>query len=154
MNAADASIRIRQGELLEREHLEELQRRASLSNSGDAPRLIEHPEAIELPSWQLASGRVTVAESATCTLGFGVSLAPVRGAAELAGIFVEPTWWRQGVGRHLMQACIARARSEAAGLIAVVVNGHAEPFYKACGFAVTGTTTTHFGPAFLMSLAL
>jgi hypothetical protein len=90
MVSACTSMRIRQGELCDRAYLEELQRRASLANPGDTPHLLEQPEVIALPEWQLSSGRVLVAESASVMLGFAVLLAPLEGSAELTGVFVEP----------------------------------------------------------------
>ena len=154
MVSACTSMRIRQGELCDRAYLEELQRRASLANPGDTPHLLEQPEFIALPEWQLSSGRVMVAEYASVMLGFAVLLAPLEGSAELTGVFVEPGCWRKGIGLRLVQACMSLARSEAARRMSVVVNPHAADFYRACGFAPTGTTRTQFGPAFLMSLPL
>jgi GNAT superfamily N-acetyltransferase len=147
-----ASVRVRRAVIDERRSLEELQRRASIANPGDAPHLLEHPDVIELPEWQLCSRRVLVAESATGTLGFAVLFAPNEGNAELDGLFVEPTGWRQGVGRLLLSACMALARSEAARRITVVANPHAADFYRACGFCLDGTAETRFGPGLRMSL--
>ena len=88
---ADLCIRLARPE--EREDLEALQWRASLMNDADRPNLEAHPDAIDLPVSQIASGQVWVAEMDGKVAGFA---AVVDG--ELDGLFVEPELWRRGIG--------------------------------------------------------
>jgi len=53
---------IRLAVVSEKRDLEELQRRASLTNTGDRDALLAHPDAVELPPEQIAAGSVFVAE--------------------------------------------------------------------------------------------
>ena len=87
----------------ERSALEELQRRASLIWEEDRAALLANPDAIELPLEQITGGRTVVAESAGQLLGFSVVLPRDDGDAELDGLFVEPTYWRHGLGRALVE---------------------------------------------------
>jgi GNAT superfamily N-acetyltransferase len=86
----------------ERSALEELQRRASLMWEEDRAALLANPDAIELPLEQITGGRTVVAENAGQLLGFSVVLPRDDGDAELDGLFVEPTYWRHGLGRALV----------------------------------------------------
>ena len=134
----------------EQRALESLQRRASLENPGDRDALLANPDAIEVPLEQIVAGHVFVAETAAVISGFAAVLPRDDGDAELDALFVEPAGWKRGVGRLLVDHCadIARRR-EAAGLH-VIGNPHAEGFYRACGFAQTGTVQTRFGVGLLM----
>ena len=138
----------------ERQALEDLQRRASLVWEEYRADLLAHPEAIELPADQIAAGRVCVAESCGDILGFSVVLPRDDGDAELDGLFVEPSAWRKGIGRALVEAAILRAMRSGAAALHVVANPLAEEFYRACGFTYSGETTTQFGVARTMRRSL
>jgi GNAT superfamily N-acetyltransferase len=144
------SIRVRPARLDERVALEALQRRASLANLGDRPFLLAHPDAIELPPEQIGQGAVFVAASPDDLAGFAVILPRADGDAELDGLFVEPAWWRRGIGRLLVSHCEERARERGARALHVVGNAHALAFYAACGFEAVGTTQTRFAPGTLL----
>jgi GNAT superfamily N-acetyltransferase len=131
----------------ERDALEALQRRASLMNEADRAALLAHPDAIDLPLEQVAGGRVMVARNGAAILGFAVLLRGTDDAAELDGLFVEPSAWRSGIGRALVEAACARARSEGANLVHVIAGREAVGFYQACGFELQGEAQTRFGPA-------
>lgn len=109
---------------------------------------------IELPDAQLEAGQVFVAISGGIQVGFSVLLPREDGDVELDGLFVEPSVWRAGVGRGLIEHAIGEARARGAKAIHVIGNPHAEGFYEAVGFVTTGTTQTRFGPALLMQLPL
>jgi len=94
-----ADLNIRLARTQEREDLEALQWRASLANEADRPHLEAHPDAIELPAAQIASGQVWVAELDGKIAGFAAVL-----DGELDGLFVEPELWRCGVGAALVEA--------------------------------------------------
>jgi hypothetical protein len=53
---------IRRAVISEQRELEDLQRRASVTNAGDRDGLLAHPDAIELPPEQIAAGAVFVFE--------------------------------------------------------------------------------------------
>ena len=139
-------VHIRLAVTSERHALEALQRRASLNNPGDREALLAHPDAIELPSAQIAAGQVFVAERDGAILGFAAVLPREDGDTELDGLFVEPDLWSRGVGRALVEYCVALARSHGAAFLHVVGNPHAEGFYRRCGFERFGTIDTRFGP--------
>jgi N-acetylglutamate synthase-like GNAT family acetyltransferase len=74
----------------EREGLEDLHRRASTEGPLYRAQLLAHPEAIDLPAEQIASGLVRVAERDARIVGFLVLPERVDDACELDGLFVEP----------------------------------------------------------------
>ena len=82
----------------EREVLEALQLRASLTNEGDREALLANPDAIAIPSEQIAAGRVFVAELSGATVGFSAIESRSDGGIELDALFVDPTIRRHGVG--------------------------------------------------------
>lgn len=137
----------------EQKELEALQWRASLNNSGDRDALLSHPDAIELPLEQIRDGGVFVAEIAGSTKGFAAIL-PRDGDFELDALFVEPSAWRQGIGRALVEHCAAAARAVGAESLHVLGNPHAESFYNACGFNTLGTKQTRFGTGLIMKRVL
>ena len=103
------SVCIRLARRSEQRTLEALQRRASLMNETDRENLLAHPDAIELPVAQIEADRVFVAERDGSILGFSVVLSRDDGDAELDGLFVEPSSWRNGIGRTLVEAAAAFA---------------------------------------------
>jgi GNAT superfamily N-acetyltransferase len=129
----------------EREALEALQWRASLNNPNDREALLAHRDAISLPMEQIATGQVYVAGQAQGIVGFAVLLRRDESAMELDGLFVEPHFWRRGAGRLLVGHCCGVALKNGAAVLHVVGNPHAEAFYEACGFTVTGKEKTRFG---------
>jgi len=136
----------------EREALEALQLRSSLVWEEYRADLVAHPDAIEIPSEQMA--RVRVAEAGGRALGFSLVLQADGGACELEGLFVEPDLMRGGVGRALIADAAERARVERADRIEVTANPRALGFYERLGFRGSGTVQTRFGPGLRMSLPL
>ena len=107
------TIVIRPALQAERSSLEALQWRASLANSGDRDSLLANPDAIALPVGQIADGHVFVAQRDGVIVGFAAVLARPDGNAELDALFVEPSLWKRGVGRLLVETlrrCRARSR--------------------------------------------
>jgi GNAT superfamily N-acetyltransferase len=131
----------------ERSALEELQRRASLMWEEDRAALLANPDAIELPLEQITGGRTVVAESAGELLGFAVVLPRDDGDAELDGLFVEPTYWRHGIGRALVEQTERIAAADGAANLWVTANTRALGFYDSCGFVTVGEVQTRFRPA-------
>src|SRR5580765_1269479 len=138
----------------ERSHLEALQWRASLANAGDRDALLAHPDAIALPVEQIVDGNVLVAEREGVIIGFAAVLPRPDADTELDALFVEPTLWKRGVGRLLVDRCADLARRRASRILHVVGNPHAEGFYVACGFHATGIIETRFGAGLAMQLVL
>jgi GNAT superfamily N-acetyltransferase len=138
-------VLIRPAVIPERQALEALQRRASLNNPGDREALLANPDAIELPSDQIAAGQVFVAERDGAIVGFSAVLPREDSGTDLDGLFVEPHLWGHGIGRLLVERCVAYARAHGSAALHVVGNPHAEGFYKRCGFEMLGTVDTRFG---------
>jgi GNAT superfamily N-acetyltransferase len=138
----------------ERSTLEALQWRASLSNPGDRDALLAHPDAIALPVEQISDGHVFVAERDGVIVGFAGVLPRPDGNSELDALFVEPSLWRGGIGRLLVDHCASIARQRSSLVLYVVGNPHAERFYSACGFRTTATVETRFGSGLAMEREL
>ena len=138
----------------ERSSLEALQWRASLANPGDRDSLLANPDALALPGEQIVDGHVFVAERDGVIAGFAAVLPRPDGNAELDALFVDPSRWKRGVGRLLVEHCAGVARGRASRILHVVGNSHAEGFYAACGFRITGAVETRFGAGLAMQLDL
>ncbi|MDB5459064.1 MAG: putative acetyltransferase [Caulobacteraceae bacterium] len=145
---------VRQARLHEREALEDLQLQASLMGMEDRAALLANPDAIDLPTDQIADGNVYVCEADGAIVGFGVVLPRADGQAELDGLFVRPDVWGEGYGRVLLEHGAAMARMWGATQLHVVANTQAMGFYRACGFQASGTVQTRFKPATTMVKAL
>ncbi len=65
-------------------------------------------------------------------------------------MFVDPSRWKNGVGRSLVIAALGFAKENGAKQMTVVGNPHALGFYLACGFKKAGPTETQFGPGELL----
>jgi GNAT superfamily N-acetyltransferase len=139
------ALRLRFGRPAEREDLEALQRRAALVYPAYRQSLLANPELIELPRWQLDDQRVRVAEVDGVALGFGTVLPRDGAACELDALFVEPSQWKRGIGRALMEDAFALARQSGAETMEVVANPYAEGFYARMWFVRTGTVTMALG---------
>lgn len=148
------AVTIRPAREREQNALEALQWRASLENPGDRDALIANPDAIELPIKQISAGGVFVAECDNVILGFAAVLWREDGQADLDGLFVEPTLWKRGVGRLLVDHCATFARVQGACALHVVGNQHAKEFYIACGFETVGEHQTRFGVGLTMQKKL
>ena len=145
MSKRAEALRIRLAQAGERQQLEDLQRRASLALPAYREQLTAHPDAIGLPSEQIALGPVIVAELAGRMAGFAAVV-----ENELDGLFVEPDLWRHGIGSALIEAATHQARRDGLAL-RVIASPTAREFYESCGFSVEGEAATRFGPALRMS---
>ena len=144
------TLTIRIAEAAEQEALEALQWRASLHNAGDRDALLANPDAIELPLDQITAGGVFIAERNGVIAGFAAVLLRADGQSELDGLFVEPSLWKCGVGRSVVEYCGEFARTQGAAALHVVGNPHAKDFYSACGFEIVGEQQTRFGVGLTM----
>ena len=134
--------------------LREVFRRASLSNPGDAPGLLAHPEALVLPDTEVLAGHSRVAVTPEGTVaGFATVLGsgPVR---ELEDLFVDPEHQGRGIGAQLVADAASLARRDGAVRIEVSGNPHASRFYARVGFERDGEVATQLGPGIRMHLDL
>jgi N-acetylglutamate synthase-like GNAT family acetyltransferase len=145
---------IRQAAIAEQKALEDLQLRASLTNTGDRDALLAHPDAIEVPVTQIAAGRVFVAEWRGTIVGFAAVEPRTDGESELDALFVDPDMRRRGIAKSLVAHCAEVARTQESAFLYVVGNPHAREFYAACGFTLIGTSDTRFGPGLLMRMVV
>lgn len=138
----------------EHHSLEALHWRASLANEGDREALLAQHDAIELPLQQIIQGEVFVAERANMIVGFFNMVPREDGDIELDGLFVEPSYWRQGIGQLLVEYSARKAKKMGAKFLHVIGNPHAEQFYIACGFEMLGSQQMQLGIGLLMRLKL
>lgn len=74
----------------------------------------------------------------------------VAGEAELLTLAVDPRMRRQGIGRRLVTAFVARARAHGAGPIFLEVaatNHAARALYENCGFSLRGSRRNYYRDA-------
>jgi GNAT superfamily N-acetyltransferase len=57
----------------------------------------------------------------------------LQGIALLYGIYVDPARWRQGIGRSLFEAAVARSKGLETGALMIYAEHSAEGFYKRMG---------------------
>jgi N-acetylglutamate synthase-like GNAT family acetyltransferase len=134
--------------------LEALQRSASLQNEADRDALLANPSANAFPIQQIVDGCVFVAERNGEIVGFSTVVPGEDGSSELEALFVDPRWWRRGIGRALVDHCSISAQKAGAKYLHVVGNPHAENFYTACGFEAVCTERTQFGIGLVMKRSL
>src|SRR3982751_4641158 len=125
-NLRRMNIVIRIGRVSEKQALEALQWRASLSNPGDREALLANPDAIAIPDAQIEGGSLFVAEADEGILGFAAILPREDGDQELDALFVEPDQQRNGIGRKLVEYCAHAARAQGSKALHVLGNPHAE----------------------------
>lgn len=128
-------------------------RDSSLSNLGDRPALLAHPEVLELSDTAVRESRTRVATAGDEVVGFA-TVAEADDGMELEDLFVDPDWMRQGVGRALLRDVVRIGQDRGVGRVVVTANLHARAFYENAGFRPDGETTTAFGPALRMHLDL
>ncbi|OCQ50490.1 hypothetical protein Ppb6_04265 [Photorhabdus australis subsp. thailandensis] len=99
-------ITIRLAKTTEQITLEALQLPASLIWEDDRELLLANPNMIELPTEYIVAGYVYIAEQTGVILGFSVVLPQSDGNSELDRSFIEPAFWRQGIGKQLVQTVL------------------------------------------------
>jgi GNAT superfamily N-acetyltransferase len=127
--------------------LQEVFRRASLSNDGDREALLETPDALVWDGDQIAAGRTLVAvDAAGRILGFATAV-PYGDGLELEDLFVDPDAMRRGVATRLVRRLLQDAADGDLPWIEVTANPHAAAFYASVGFTEVGQVQTRFAPA-------
>jgi GNAT superfamily N-acetyltransferase len=140
--------------------LQRVFREASLSNPGDVPGLLAHPEFLVLSGEGVAGGRTRVAQDGGVEdggvedggeggplLGFVTVVDGPDGDPELEDLFVDPERRRRGVARELVLDAARTARAAGHRRMWVTGNQHALAFYRAAGFVEVGEAATALGPA-------
>jgi GNAT superfamily N-acetyltransferase len=137
-------VRIRVGQREDIATLGAIYRAASLSNDGDRPHLLQHPDVLAFSGEGVGEGRTTVAVKGGAAAIVGFATYGVSGVVmEVVDLFVEPQHMRHGVGRALLRDLVERARGRGLARLEVTANQHALAFYEAAGF-VDGERATQF----------
>ena len=129
--------------------LQRIFRQASLSNEGDRPLFVEHPELLDWADTPVREQRTRVAVVDGRLVGFH-SLLVVNGVVELEDLFVDPDAMGTGVGRALTDDAAARAKEQGFDAVEVDANPHAKAFYAKAGFEDLGVTPVAYGTGFRM----
>jgi ribosomal protein S18 acetylase RimI-like enzyme len=144
------TVRIRPARLADLPRLQDIFRRASLSNERDRPALLDNPDVLVLEPDPVASGLTRVAERPDGEI-LGFALVETTGsAAELVDLFVDPDAMRRGVARALIADAVSGLAASDVAELLVTANEHALDFYRAVGFETVGIATTEFGPGIRM----
>jgi GNAT superfamily N-acetyltransferase len=147
------SCSVRAARAGDRPALAEIYRRSSLSNAGDRPHLLEHPDALELPWSDRAAERTRVAIEDGRIVGFA-TVETDGDHASLEDLFVDPASMRRGIATALLDDVVAAARARGVSRLDVTANSHALEFYVQAGFRDTGVAHTRFGAGRQMHLEL
>jgi ribosomal protein S18 acetylase RimI-like enzyme len=135
----------------EADALADVYRRSSLSNEGDRPHLLDHPEALVWDTTLIRKGGTILAEVDGRIVGFATT-SDHDGTAELVDLFTDPDWMRRGVASALLRECADESRQRRVRRIDVTANAHALAFYESAGFVRDHTVPTLFGPGHRMHL--
>jgi GNAT superfamily N-acetyltransferase len=145
------TFEIRDAEPADLAAVQDVYRRASLSNEGDRMNLLANPDALEFPGLGGDDRRTRVATAVGRIAGFATSVL-AGDVIELDDLFVDPGWMRRGAGRALVLDAVAIARDLGARRIEVTANQHALAFYGKAGFTADHEVRTRFGPGTRMHL--
>lgn len=125
--------------------LEALLARASLATGEHVQDLLANPDALAIPPENLA--HTLVIERDGGIAGFCTLMPVTDERYEVDALFVDPCFWRQGLGARLLREAERRVGEAGARTLGVVSGRYAEPFYRAFGFEPDGEEMTRFGPA-------
>lgn len=138
--------------------LQKVYRAASLSNAGDTSMLLARPEFLVFTGDGIAAGRTLVAVAGPPgndqIVGFATVATGQDDDPELEDLFVDPTWRRRSVARHLVRQVVDTVRDTGHRRLWVTGNPHALAFYLAVGFVQVGQVSTALGIGLRMSLDL
>ena len=100
----------------------------------------------------ITGGYVRVAEDEAGEAVGVVTVTPtaVLGIAQLYGIFVDPPFWKRGVGRMLFEAAVGRAKELKAGALMIHAEPSAEGFYKRMGAIRIGEGPFYYSPELIL----
>jgi N-acetylglutamate synthase-like GNAT family acetyltransferase len=136
------SYTLRDATLADHPDLEDVFRRASLSNENDRSALLQHPDWLTLPESGIREGRMRLAtDEGNVIVGFATYLVQA-GVAELEDLFVDPAHRRRGVAELLVLDISNRLRELGFETLEVTANPHAMAFYEYMGFVACGVVDT------------
>lgn len=135
----------------ERQTLEDLKRRSSLTQEAHRAFLLAHPEAIDLKEDYITAQAAWVAMRGRNIAGFIVFLDKNAGLYEIEDLFVEPEFMSAGIGRFLVAEAMKIAVTAGAVSVEVVASAESRGFYLRCGFEELETAPVEFGTAIRMS---
>jgi ribosomal protein S18 acetylase RimI-like enzyme len=149
---AVAALRIRTAVPADLPELRRVFRAACLSNPGDAPVLLAHPEFLYFIGDGVAAGHTRVAEGEGRILGFATiaDIGPDDG--ELEDLFVDPQWHRRGIAQRLLLDAVEALRASGRRRFWVVGNPQALAYYRAVGFTGTESVPTELGAGLRLHL--
>lgn len=132
--------------------LQDVYRRASLSNEHDRDNLLRHPEFLVYSRRACAEARVRVAVGASRVVAGFAATRHIAGHLELVDLFVSPGWVRKGIGSLLIEDAKVYAVANSIARIEVDGNPHALLFYQNVGFIDDGEVQTELGPGHRLHL--
>ncbi len=135
----------------ERQTLEDLKRRSSLTQEAHRAFLLAHPEAIDLKEDYITAQAAWVAMRGRNIAGFTVFLDKNAGLYEIEDLFVEPEFMSVGIGRFLVTEALKIAVTTGAVSVEVVASAESRGFYLRCCFEELETAPVEFGTAIRMS---
>ena len=153
---AGAALRIRTAVPADLPELRRVFRAACLSNPGDAPVLLAHPEFLYFIGDGVAAGRTRVAEGDAQgegrILGFATMADIGPDDGELEDLFVDPQWHRGGIAQRLLLDAVEALRESGRRRLWVVGNPQALAFYRAVGFTGSEFVATELGAGLRLHL--
>ena len=108
-------------------------------------RLMEERELLNVDAKLISSGQVVLAEADGVVVGFASFVIAESAYTELDGMFVDPSYWRRGIGRMIFEAAQRELIARHATGIRVVSSASAVHFYKSVGFSIVGEEKTPLG---------
>lgn len=135
----------------ERQALEDLKRRSSLTQAAHRAFLLTHPEVIDLNEDYITAQATWVAMQGRNIAGFIVLLDKNASLHEIEDLFVEPEFMGAGIGRFLVTSAMKIALTAGAASVEVVASAESRGFYLRCGFQEQGIEPVEFGAAIRMS---
>ena len=142
------AVKVRQAGPDDQQQLNTVMRCASLAvETGEVlQRLMEEPEHLQVDDQLVAAGQVVLAEADGVVVGLASFVITESAHAELDGMFVDPSYWRRGIGRMIFEATERELIARQATGIRVVSGASAVDFYKSVGFSIVGEERTPLGP--------
>ncbi len=139
-------IRLRRARRGDLPAIEAIYGRAARANASAAEFLDRHPEVLRIDPRCLPALLLAETEDGRLA-GFARAEPLESGASELAALFVDPVFWRRGIGRRLLDRIVADCRARGQRRLFVTAAAEGLPFYHAQGFTDLGPFRTAGGPA-------
>jgi ribosomal protein S18 acetylase RimI-like enzyme len=147
------AVPIRDATLDDMPALRAIFRSASLSNDGDVPNLVAHPEVLVYGDEWVRAGLVRVAEIDGHVRGFATAV-PSDAGLELEDLFTDPAFMRRGIATALIHDIAFSGAANGIRRLEVTGNTHARAFYESAGFVIDGTAATELDYGLRMHLDL